>query len=369
MKIAFDAAPLLGPRTGIGHYAASLLEHLLEESGIDSFELFAITTKQDDSRIPRDPRVRLHRMNVPARLAVSAWSALGKPPGERFTGAADVVHGTNFWVPPLERKNGLVTIHDLTFILHPELCTPQIQRYSWIVPKVLESCALVLVPSETVKDQVCSYLHVEPANVRVTPEGVRNAFISAVPDERLTARLGVRGDYVLFAGTQEPRKNLDRLIEAVAELTHSEVSLVIAGPPGWGSIDLPAVAQKLGVESRVVFSGYLTDSELGSLLKGSRAFVFPTLYEGFGLPPLEAMAAGIPVVASRAGSLPEVLEDAAFWCDPLDVPSIAAAIDSALGDESRRNAAIERGTEVAAKFSWRETARLTLEAYEEIAAG
>lgn len=368
MRIAYDAAPLLNPRTGIGHYAASLLEELLVTPEL-SLSLYALT-RNESRNMPTGPggrRLELRHVRFPARVAVTAWELLGHPSGERLTGEADVVHGTNFWIPPVKKAAGVVTIHDLTFWLYPELCTPQVQRYRWIVPRVLKRCACVLTPSQTVQSQVAAELGFPEERIFVTPEGIRGAFRDSVFDEQLARRLSLHGDYLLFAGTQEPRKNLDRLIEAFAALGHRDLQLLIAGPPGWGSIDLPGLARKLHVADRVRFSGYLTDAELGSLMAGARAFVFPTLYEGFGLPPLEAMAAGIPVVAARTGSLPEVLGEAPFYCDPLDSGSIAAAIQTATEDESARSKAIEEGKHQTAKYTWRETARLTFGAYRWIA--
>lgn len=369
LRIAYDAGPLLAQPTGVGHYTATLLDRLLAMDEDVQFTLWAIVWKKDTSRVPVGERLTLRRKRLPARVAVTLWEALGRPDGEGFLGEADVVHGTNFWIPPLRRKNGAVTIHDLTFWLYPELCTSQIQRYRWIVPRVLERCARVITPCETIRRQVSEELGFPEERIVVTPEGVRGAFTGAAPNPALAGRLGVHGDYVLFAGTQEPRKNLDRLIRALATLTDLDLQLVIAGPPGWGSVDLPAVARHLGVDQRVVFTGYLTDPELASLMIGARAFVFPSLYEGFGLPPLEAMAAGIPVVAARAGSLPEVLGDAPFWCDPLDVDSIAAAIREAAVNESERLASISKGRARAAHYDWDLTARRTLDAYRLIAAG
>lgn len=366
MRIAYDAAPLLTPRTGVGHYAATLLERLLAAEPDLRFDLFALTRARDTSSVPRGERVRLWHRRVPARAAVVAWEVLGRPAGERFLGEVDVVHGTNFWIPPLRASNGIVTIHDLTFVLYPEFCTPQVRRYRWIVPRVLRRCALVLTPSQTVRAQVAEELRFPEDRIVVTPEGVREAFTEAAPDRALLTRLGIDREYVLFAGTQEPRKNLDRLIQAFA-LLPDDVQLVIAGPPGWGSVDLPALARRLRLGGRVVFSGYLPDPEVAALMAGARAFAFPTLYEGFGLPPLEAMRAGVPVVAARAGALPEVLGDVPLYCDPLDVESIAEAIRRAVGDEAAREAAICAGRERAGRYSWDETARRTLEAYRMVA--
>jgi glycosyltransferase involved in cell wall biosynthesis len=369
MRIAYDAAPLLNPRTGIGHYAAALLDRLLVIDPETEFQLFALTRSADRSGIPRRPTIQLRHHRIPARLAITAWEILGWPAGERLTGETDVVHGTNYWIPPARGRKGIVTIHDLTFWLYPEMCTPQVQRYRWIVPRVLTRCELVITPSQTIRQQVAGELGFPEERIVVTPEGIRESFWQAIPNHLLENRLGIRGDYLIFAGTQEPRKNLDRLIQAFALLSDLDLELVIAGPEGWGSADLPALARRLRVQDRVVFPGYLLDTELASLTAGAKAFMFPTLYEGFGLPPLEAMAAGVPVVAGRGGALPEVLGEAPFWCDPLDVQSIAPAIEQAVTDEPARAAAIEKGRARASLYDWDETARRTLEAYRRVASG
>ena len=347
----------------MGQYAAALLDHLLAADPELTFSLFAVGRQRGPASLPGGDRAQLHRLKVPARLVVAAWEIAGHPAGERFFGPADVVHGTNFWVPPLRRPNGVVTIHDLTFLLHPELCTPQVRRYNWILPGVLRRCAVVLVPSRTVATQVAAELGFPPDRIVVTPEGIRSGALDKAEPA------AVPGDYVLFTGTQEPRKNLDRLLAAFGDLKDLDLRLVIAGPGGWGPVDLRLRAEELGVADRVTFTGYVPDAHLAGLLAGARAFVFPSLYEGFGLPPLEAMAAGIPVVAASAGSLPEVLGDAPLWCDPLDPGSIAAAIRRAVTDDAARVAATTAGRAQAARYTWRETARLTLEAYRRAAEG
>jgi glycosyltransferase involved in cell wall biosynthesis len=368
MQVAYDAAPLMNPRTGVGHYAATLLDRLMKLDTELQFMLYALTRSNDTSGVPSGDRISFKHWRLPARVVTRAWERLGFPAGERLIGRPDIVHGTNFWIPPVKNVKGVVTIHDLTFHLHPEFCTPQIQRYEWMIPKVLERCSIVLVPSQTVGDELHRELGFPQDRIIVTPEGVREAFVGAAPDPALQQRMGIRGDYILFAGTQEPRKNLDRLLQALSKVDPN-LSLVIAGPPGWGSIDLPALSHKLKLDRRVIFSNYIPDQALGSLLAGARAFVFPTLYEGFGLPPLEAMAAGVPVVAARAGALPEVLGDAPIWCDPLDAASIANAIDIAVSDEALRKQSVQLGRARARMFDWNNTARLTLEAYRKALSG
>jgi glycosyltransferase involved in cell wall biosynthesis len=373
MRIAYDAAPLLNPRTGVGQYAAALLDALLIADPDLEVSLFAVgrqrapATVSDVSGALRgasggDGRATLRRLRIPARLVVMAWELARYPRGEVLVGRAGAVHGTNFWVPPLGRPNGVVTVHDLTFLLYPEFCTPQVRRYRWILPQVLKRCAVVLTPSETVAEQVSSELAFPRDRIVVTPEGVRRNALPAAPASPEPPEGG--RSYLLFTGAREPRKNLDRLLRAFVLVRDLDLDLVVAGPAGWGSEDLRARGVELGIAERVEFTGYLSDPALATLLAGARAFVFPSLYEGFGLPPLEAMAAGVPVVAARAGALPEVLGDAAFWCDPLDVESIAAAIRTAVTDDGLRARAVTAGHARAACYDWAETARLTLGAYE-----
>ena len=357
MKIAYDAAPLLNARTGVGHYTAALLDQLVAAPGV-AVSLFAVGRQRPAGAVP----VPIRRIEIPARAVVLGWEALRWPPGEALVGKADVVHGTNFWVPPLRRPNGAVTVHDLTYLLYPEFCTPQVRRYRWILPRVLRRCGLVFTPSELVAQQVVAELGFPRDRIVVTPEAPRDPHLGGAPP----GPSPVEGDYVLFAGTREPRKNLDRLVRAFAQLGDLDLRLVVAGPAGWGPDDPAERAAQLGISRSVVLAGFVSDAQLAALMHGCRVFAFPSLYEGFGLPPLDAMAAGVPVVAGRAGSLPEVLGDAPLWCDPTDVDSIAGALRRAVTDEAARAEAIRAGRRQAARYSWAETARLTLEGYRKI---
>ena len=277
MRIAYDAAPLLNPRTGVGHYAAALLEALLAADPELEVSLFAVGRQPAPATTTGvsgplggawgDGRATLRRLRIPARLVVAAWELARYPRGEVLFGRAGAVHGTNFWVPPLGRPNGVVTVHDLTFLLYPELCTPQVRRYRWIVPHVLKRCAVVLTPSETVAEQVSSELSFPRDRIVVTPEGVRHSALSP-PSARREGR-----SYLLFTGAREPRKNLDRLLQAFAQVLDLglDLDLVVAGPAGWGSGDLRARTVELGVAERVELPGYLSDPALATLLAGARA--------------------------------------------------------------------------------------------------
>lgn len=361
MRIAFDVSAALVSRTGVGTYILNLCEELKSLPELD-ISLWALALRSKPLP-PSMTDLPFRRMRIPGRLGPRMWSRVRFPHGELLTRAADVIHGTNFWVPPLSNKRGVVTIHDLTFIHHPELCPPTVRDYKKTLPIVLKSCGAVITISETVRKDFLEHFEFPEERVIVTLLGVHEWARKASPDPDANRALGIDGEYILFIGGQEPRKNLKALIRAFPEVEKLGVKLVLVGPEGRDSQLIEKEVERLSLQRSVIFAGRLSDQQLGSVLAGARAFVFPSLDEGFGMPPLEAMAAGVPVVAARAGALPEVLGEAPYWCDPLDESSIASALERALTDEPARSAAIARGRERAEKFTWARCAERTLEAY------
>jgi glycosyltransferase involved in cell wall biosynthesis len=213
----------------------------------------------------------------------------------------------------------------------------------------------------------------EPDKITVVYPGYDEATFQPVRDEEVIeavkARYGIAGDYILFVGTLQPRKNLIRLVKAFADCRSpiADCRLVIAGKKGWLYQEIFRRVEELGLEKKVVFTGYVPEGDLPALLSGAHLFVFPSLYEGFGLPVLEAMACGTPVVCSNASSLPEVAGDAALMVDPLDVEGLATAMERVLSDEELRAELTERGFKQARKFSWERCARETLAVLERAA--
>jgi glycosyltransferase involved in cell wall biosynthesis len=345
MNIALDGMPLASELTGVGHYTQELARHLAIVAPSDSFTLVS-------------PRGMLKRR----------WWSLGLPL-QLLRNSFDLFHGTNYEVPLWSRKPTVVTIHDLSLLLHSEVHEQRlVRRGRWRLPLMAKSASKIITPSTSVKMEVCEAFGVPADKVAVTPEAPRSVF-QRREDPDLLRRLGIDRDYILFVGTIEPRKNLHRLVEAFGQMLHNtslSPALVIAGGQGWLMDDFASFIKQKGLEDRVCFTGYLEDEDLCGLYSACSAFVYPSLYEGFGLPPLEAMACGAPVITSRIRSILETVGNAARLVDPKDVDDIAQAMTELLGDKNVREHYAELGKAQVKKFSWEQTAVKTLDVYREL---
>lgn len=286
----------------------------------------------------------------------------------------DVFHGPAVFLPLVKvGYRTVVTVHDLVCFLFPETVPRRYSLYmrlmTWLAVRTADR---IIAVSGATRDALVQRLGVEPARVAVIHEGVAATF--ARPPEQPGAvlrRLGIEPPYCLFVGNLEPRKNLVRLLEAFARLRAEgrPVRLVLAGARGWLAEPIFRAVERHGLADAVVFPGYVPAAELPALYAGAACFVFPSLYEGFGLPVLEAMAAGTPVVASRVGAIPEVAGDAALLVAPDQPAELAAAVASVLDDRTLRARLVERGRRRAAAFTWERAARETLAVYEAVHAG
>ncbi len=275
------------------------------------------------------------------------------------------MHATNFVAPPA-RAPVVVTVHDVTFIRFPELCTPDTLRYPRLLERAIQRGAVVHTPSEFVADEIREFFSIPPDRVVPIHPGIPDV----ITGDRVAGARAAGGDrYVLALGTIEPRKNLPTLIEAFDRVArHDEdLRLVLAGPPGWDTERVAAAIGRARAADRIVALGFVADQRRGDLLAGAAVFAYPSLYEGFGFPPLEAMRAGVPVVASTAGSLPEILGDAAHLIAPTDVEALAAAIkDYANPDHPARADAIARGLERVGRYRWEHTAACLVDLYRSL---
>src|SRR5205823_4685808 len=283
-------------------------------------------------------------------------------------------HGTNYEIPLWRRRRTIVTVHDLSSLLYPQLHRkPLARRMRLRLPLAVKLAKAIITPTEAVRRELCSHLNVKPERVTAIHEAPRESFHPMSLDESFVTRtrLGVESDFLLFVGTLEPRKNLLTLLKAFAQLVHDNgfrSQLVVGGGEGWQMEETFAFVRAAAIGDRVRLIGYVNDDELRALYSSCRAFIYPSLYEGFGLPPLEAMACGAPVIASRIAALEETIGDAAILIEPLDVQTLSRTIIEVLRDERRRAAMGAAGIKHAAKFSWDKAAMLTHELYAKVLA-
>ena len=360
LSVALDATPLLGARTGVAAMTLGALRALVgegDELGID-VSAYALTWRGRGTLAAALPDgVRAYTRPMAARPLRALWRRVDWPRIESWTGPIDVAHGTNFVAPPTQRAAAVVTVHDLTPVRYPELCRSDTLAYPDLVRRALRRGAWVHTPSHAVADEVVELLGADPD--RVVP------IASGVPMAEATAVATSTGPYLCAVGTVEPRKDhvlLVRAFDAVAG-DHPDLRLVIAGPDGWGAEQLAAAVDASPYRSRIERRGWVPEHERAALVAGSLAFVFPSVYEGFGYPPLEAMAAGVPVVATSAGALPEVLGDAALLVAPGYVDALAGAITRVIDDGALRERLIASGKMRAARYSWSSFARGLVELY------
>jgi glycosyltransferase involved in cell wall biosynthesis len=356
LRLGIDATPLLGRRTGIGTYVAGLLDGFARLDDPPEVVLTAFTWRGVDG-LPEGFRRAPRRFS--ARALQELWTRADWPPVELLSGPVDVFHGTNFVLPPTRRAAGVLTIHDLSFEDHADTVAPATLRYRVLVPRALRRGAVVVASAEAVADQLRERYRLAADRVVVAPLGVGAQWF-APPGPR---PVGLPGEYVLFTGNLEPRKNLPVLLAAMA-LLHRErrdvPPLVLVGPPGWG----PALDAAALPEGAVLTPGYLSGRDLVAAVAGASLLVLPSRAEGFGLPPLEALATGTPVVASDLPVLREVLGGHASYVPPGDAESLAAAIGAVLDAGDGGPAARAARTAYAATFTWTRCARATTGAYD-----
>lgn len=361
MRVALDATPLLGPRTGVGRYVAGLVPALAALPTRPELVLTAFTVRGAGG-LPALDGARVSGRRAPARLLRALWARAETPPVEWLSGRAEVFHGTNFVLPPTRRAAGVVMIHDLSYLRLPQTVTAASLRLRELVPRGLRRAAVVLAPAAATAADVADCYRLDPDRVVVTRLGVDPRWSRATPPDRgwLAAR-GLPPRYLLFVGNREPRKNLPVLLAAHAARRATDPHtppLVLVGPPGWG--EQPDLGD--GPPDGVVVAGYLPDADLPSVVAGAACLAFPSRYEGFGLPPLEALAAGTPVVASDLPVLREVAGEQATFVPVDDVDALTDALGRVLVDDGGEPARRARRAHAAA-WTWARCARETMAAY------
>lgn len=362
LTVALDALPLAGSPTGVGMSCDQLIRSLAARSDIQ-VSAFAVARRARDvaNRLPAG--VALRALPIPTRVAHAAWRHGGVPSAELVAGPASVVHGTNFVVPPARRAATVVTVNDATPWKYPELCAPASLAYPALVRNAVRRGAFVHTASHFVAGELSELIGVRLEAIRVIAYGppVEAEVSMGTPPTAL------RAPYILAIGTVEPRKDYPRLVAAFAELAggQADLRLVIAGAEGWGSTALDAAVVAAGCADRIVRLGYVADSVRAGLLKGAAVLAYPSVYEGFGFPPLQAMAAGVPVVATAGGAVPEIVGDGALVVPVGDTAALAAGLAQVLSDDELRSDLVARGRDHVGLYSWAATAEAMVALYKD----
>jgi len=404
MRIGIDYTSAATQGAGIGRYTRELMRALLAQPSVNRYSLFYARPQRIDSSNFQRPTSKLHHLPVHDKWLMRLWQRLQIPlPVELIVGRVDLFHSPDFTLPPtLPGVPTLLTVHDLSFVRDPDSAWPSLRAFlNKAVPRSVKRATHVLADSIATKNDLIELFGTPAEKITVLYSGVESRFApmhDQAEIERVCAKYQLPRPFILSVGTLQPRKNYGRLIEAFAELIkHSERSpaganskdaaalnasfdsttfrsgrlmpdlhLVITGGKGWMYESIFEQVKALGLENRVHFPGFVDDADLPALYSAADLFAYVSLYEGFGLPLLEAMACGTPVIASNVSSLPEVVGDVGLQVNPRDVADIAHALRTMLDDTDLRSRTIAAGLDRARTFTWEKAARELLAIYDDI---
>jgi len=367
MRIGIDISQLVYKGTGVANYTTNLVRYLSQENKKDSYILFGSSLRQRFllkkfvQRL-KGTQVSTQILPFPLRVLDFLWNRIHLIPVECFTGSIDIFHSSD-WIQPPSKARKVTTIHDLVVFQCPKYLDKQIiatqkRRLSWVV----KECDAIIADSHATKKDIQHYLNIDSKKIHVVYLGIDECFVSQSKNavERVKRKYNLPEEYILSIGTIEPRKNFARTIQAFQTIQHKIPHyLVIAGKQGWGA--------SITKSERIVNLGFVAANDLPALYTGASCFIYPSLYEGFGLPVLEALACGCIVICSDKGSLGEIAGKTPFFVDPEDVESIAHALEKVLKlSRTACSRRVRQGIAHAKQFTWKKTARETLNVYRKL---
>ncbi len=374
-SIGIDYTAAYEQGAGIGRYVRELVRALAAVDQETSYRLFVAGAKQESLPSVPGPNFTWRPTRVTPLWFARLWHRLQIPlPVETFVGRVPLFHATDFTLPPtLPGAKTLLTVHDLSFVRAPETATPVLKAYlDQVVPRSVRRATHVLADSQATKDDLVELYQTSPEKITVLLSGVTADF-KPVADpavlKTVCERYHIPGNpYIFSIGTVQPRKNYARLIEALVALgpDFSDIHLVIAGGRGWLDSPIYQAVTDHGLDKRVHFIGFARDEDLPTLYSAARCLAYPSLYEGFGLVVLEAMACGTPVITSKLSSMPEVAGDAALLVDPYSIEELSGALAQLLSSEALRAELVTRGFKQAAHFTWTRAAHQLKDIYQDI---
>jgi glycosyltransferase involved in cell wall biosynthesis len=380
MTIAFDIRPIVKKqKTGIGfaaYWTIRSIQSLYDENNfVLNFFAFGnkIKIKKRIESVKSNKTILNGCFYFPDTLFRALSIIFPVPYSKFFRKYSDLTHFFDFVVPFGVRGKKILTVHDMSFFAYPKETRLRTKLLLKIYIKM--SCKRadkIVTVSEFSKKEIIKYLNISPDKIHVVPNGVNTEKYFPIKNndsiKSVKEKYSINNKYFLYLGTLEPRKNIVRLLEAYKKLKTSEdiPDLILAGKKGWLYRDIFECIHRLKLEKSVIYIGYLSDDDIVPIICGAIAFLFPSLYEGFGMPPLEAMACGTPVLTSNVSSLPEIVGDAALLVDPQNVDDIYEKLKMLVSNDDLRNKLIRRGLERASIFSWDNAAAKMMELYEKV---
>lgn len=380
MKITFDATPICSEKiTGIGWCEVGQTQALSQLYPENTYEYSFFTSghAERSERVKEfaKNRIKLKYSSFSGYLYRMTSTFLPVPYSLFFGKKSDITHFFNYIVPPFVHGKKVVTVHDMVYKAFPETVRGRTRfMLNMGLKRSMKRADMIVTDSEFSKSEIIKYFPQYENKIRVVPCGTDLERFKPCDDlqriENVKQSLGISGEYFLYLGTIEPRKNLERLIAAyghlVGKLGEKTPKLVLAGGKGWLNDGIYGRVQSMNLQEMVLFTEYVPSEDLTPLMCGARAFVFPSVYEGFGMPPLEAMACGVPVLASGEASLPEVTGDCAVICDAFSVKSIAQGLYRLCTDDELCRELSRKGLKRAENFTWQKSAEILYDVYKEL---
>ncbi len=375
MRIGIDVRPVLNKRTGVGNYVFNLIQSLAKLKANEEFLLFSNSFKEpfDIEELKGLQNCAINHHRFPNAIMNPLWNRFGGSLMKTLTHGANILHFTGQIPKNPGKLPSVATVHDLFNVKFPESVAPEFRVNPKSLARSLKKIKKIIAVSDFTKNDLINFLGTPGEKIEVAPHGIEtNLFLSHEGKNKLNAQdnkhFNIPGDYIFCVGTLEPRKNYLKTLEAfkIVLKSHPNQKLVIAGGNGWESDKIHQKAKTLQIENSVNFLGYIESSDLPALYKGASAFIFPSIYEGFGLPILEALSFNVPIAISNIASLPEIAGEAALTFDPEEPEEIAKQTIRLLEDSALRENLIRLGIDRISKFTWEKTATKTLEVYRSL---
>lgn len=372
MKIGLELQSTVKNKTGIGWYTQKLIEHICVDKQFE-YEgyLFNFLYRNKIEYINEQENIA-YKTNVflPYSIYRRIWNYIPLSYNNAFMASADIYHFFNYIVPPRVKGRVVVTVYDMVYKKYPETMKPVTRiRLENELKRSVDRADVVITISENSKKEIVEFLNVDENKIFIVPPGISleefNRYLTSDVETTIRMKYNLPEKYILYLGTLEPRKNVETIIKAFALFKKHEtnIKLVLTGNNGWKYEGIYKLVQDLDLEADIVFTGYVDENDKWAIYKMSELFVFPSLYEGFGMPVLEAMACGIPVITSNCSSLPEVVGEKGCMVNPYDAEKMSEYMFKIISDKSYRNFLIQYGLERAKSFTWDISAKKMIDIY------